>query len=1289
MTEEVVESLVQNAIRSDALQFATNDVVRRTDLVDETFKWYLLSQVDLLVANFVTTMSPILRKLKHREEDAIFNPPSASAKSLSASGRRSLGGPVPAANATGTAAVAPRADIEGLFTLISALYTDCPPDAALKYWTDRPDGRLFAFLRWAADSRAPGMIRALSDMLASLSGGQQCATFAFGFLAAGGEDGGNVVCSWSSLFEALQFYAQQLPKINERSQVDPVSAAGLLSGGSANQQRRDPNAPSTVPPDELALLTSFLRLLKNVVQFSPVARAALHENQGFRAIPTLLSLVNSVVPIKFKAALFDTLAAFCGPEGGSLGQDIARQMWFALERFELVPAGVKSAPFGGLYRSSTSMTASRAGGGAGGRAGSGGIIAEFEDAEVEASTYPATAAFVNLLNTLIHTPAKNATLLSGFEAQTQTIPDNLGAASRQPGIGPYVRYVLHEVLLRAPKLAFANPAEQWTLIERSLCFVEKCLVTYDLSPVLLEEVSAAGIGARSTHSKAGIALVGLASHPGFDVLKKLLTEPALLKSLFDVVQVGLDGLLEDGGQTPLKTKAVLRSLRIVHRILQIQSLFIEVLLPTLVESAAALGLNPSSFPSNVAPLDQHLLYTHAIVVQIALFVNFAEEQELVLLAVKIVAQLSQSPFFRAVDRFENIYSSHMNRLVGIVDSSDESLRILDGFVRRLESEGDGERGWSSEDDPIQALVSSDSINPNADDLTEVIRSAVLDLLLANTTVGTPGPNIAHFLCGLPLNASASDMSIDDPQAQGANLSCLHIVLELLAQGTHAPGDKPDFTEQSLLGRNPALAEKCARLVYQLCTHELTGPATTRYVRTREEYCSRQLAVFPMVAPAAPASVSLGQVVYPDGGAVNTSAGALTSFLRYRSSVLDAVALELHTVNPTGLHAAKLVDNLFAVPKEFEELSSNRMDTAEQPLIRVLDILLSMDFQWQDDIPDLDIKLTFFANFDFGTCLAVNDAGCEVYDFRALVSALNVVRRKHQAMGLLSSASQQEALQTEIRGILLTLAAENHQREIAHAKYECLVSWQRVLDVVLFKSFELIPVDERETALFDLIQAAFHLIALPDWPASAAELLCQVVLSLITRLRHGRHEAALSGETSRTNAGLPTDKLHAILKGVLEGIVRAGTTQLVRGNLYTVLINYLQIITPLPSVPSTDGPTASKDTLLLEGSVSGQSASSGQAASSLEAGSLSILLSTMDRVVPIICRDALDGSEIWKTVAYAALETLLAASASDRSYKLVGILYRNGYLQSFIQSLKDSENDLRAILSTDPGSPSSL
>ena len=89
-------------------------------------------------------------------------------------------------------------------------------------------------------------------------------------------------------------------------------------------------------------------------------------------------------------------------------------------------------------------------------------------------------------------------------------------------------------------------------------------------------------------------------------------------------------------------------------------------------------------------------------------------------------------------------------------------------------------------------------------------------------------------------------------------------------------------------------------------------------------------------------------------------------------------------------------------------------------------------------------------------------------------------------------------------------------------------------------------------------------------------------------------------------------------------------------------------------------------------------------SPLEVGTLSILTAGMERLAPVLARDALDGSEIWKTVAYTTLECLVTASREDRSHRLLAVLSKNGYLQSFVQSLKDTEDDLLNVLAPDPG-----
>jgi nuclear pore complex protein Nup205 len=62
-----------------------------------------------------------------------------------------------------------------------------------------------------------------------------------------------------------------------------------------------------------------------------------------------------------------------------------------------------------------------------------------------------------------------------------------------------------------------------------------------------------------------------------------------------------------------------------------------------------------------------------------------------------------------------------------------------------------------------------------------------------------------------------------------------------------------------------------------------------------------------------------------------------------------------------------------------------------------------------------------------------------------------------------------------------------------------------------------------------------------------------VLTIISKLREQKHHTGnlINGRD------LPVDQLHTTLSGIVNGILRNGATQLMRGNLYAALLNYLQ------------------------------------------------------------------------------------------------------------------------------------
>lgn len=587
ISETVIEDGIIDAIHSGALDFCGNSLLRfkkpvdpfeelgwsagtREELastqqcadVDPTFEDVVLQEVDELIESFIVNASSILRKVRHREEDVLLatslgrtTGTPTRRRALSAT-RRGEG-----QSQVTSATTEQRHDIESLFALIATLYRDSS-DKALKYWLEGEDGdpeaqhrhsRLSSFLRWAADCRVHSMQQAFFEMLGSLASGPRSATFAFEFLTqnAAGDVSSNSLCSWTSLFEALSFY------------------------GSSRHQ----DGPTEIPPDEVILLKSFLRVLRIVTESSPLARASLYDNQKYKPVTTLFKLIIQPIPIDLKAALLDAVAAFsktAQPEEGSgmvaLGTEIAKRTWIMLEGSQILPTIPRRDGRGMLIRASAPEA-------------QGGIGLELEQVETPSKVYPTTTSFINLLVSLLGSPSGNDEAMTPTSASanmeistaSRTIPDNLGAPHRDPaqGVDAYTRFVVDEVLLRADTRDYKSPEEKWRITERCLAYLEACLSTVNFGTLLaLGDADGTGSGQTSLHR--------ITAHPGFDVIVRILTGTRLLEKIFQLCSTEIETIDNENVCSAMALHCILRALRIIIRIFAVQTAFIEVVVPTLL-----------------------------------------------------------------------------------------------------------------------------------------------------------------------------------------------------------------------------------------------------------------------------------------------------------------------------------------------------------------------------------------------------------------------------------------------------------------------------------------------------------------------------------------------------------------------------------------------------------------------------------------------------------------------------------------------------------------------------------
>ena len=1288
---------------------------QKEPLADE-FKLPILDTCDVLIRSLLTYASSELRKIKQRQEDVL-----ASVRTDRSRMFRSAA-PV---SGESESQPAPRNDIAVLYALIGILYTSLPPERALQFWgatplgethalsymetTEMSAGKLPSFLQWAVWStqvRDVNMTMALYDMLSGLAKGQQCSELAYNFLARGG---GEVIpgsslpsstgsynagpsISWSTIFALLESWASPAPtpRTNQPPQQSLAASFGGFGSLAVVQLPPPPTQqpPQHIPigPRDVLLAQSFLRLLSTVATSSIAARLAISSNTQFRAIPTLVSLVPLGIPLELKGAIFDALAAFCEPGAGVAGVDICKSLWTLMERVEVI--NVRASISGRSIGAGTVLPPVK------------GVEVELDEVEAVYKLYPATIPFLNLLATLLHTPKRLSprSLLADAEP-LNTIPESLGQPYRLPGIAPYVSFVVDNVFAGLPRREYARHSERWRMNDLCLKFVEGALAGWEIENLV--RGSEDGSLKRET-------VVPLLIHPGFEVLTRLLTNSPLQSTILSYIVDGIEGFERElPSEEPYFLLTIIRILRIIHRVLEIQDVFLDVLVPILSEFDSAPFVGSVHSRSFYTRFDQALTYGTKYIPAIAAYVVYPAYPELVLLAIKIISQLSTS----------------ISSLLTLIERSSDSERILSGFRQLLDVE-------SLDDVDAAETIAGQITGAGATDreiqepLDQAIRVAILDLLIRNTERGTAYPNIGHFLL---FGGAENEHQIQDPHAIGARRTCAHVILDLVNVGVPRMRAKGKDRERQrraavhaepLFNVLPALSERCYRIVHQLCVHPRTSDATMRYLYTREDFFARHLAVIPSKVPEASQEPFI-EVMYQDGSRVLTSVATLRAFMDLRSRVLDLAALDLHILTSKGHHKGVLeilqilfgTENMQDVGElDWEDelgMSLKPFRELGQSHLRIIEFIQSLSFDWSDSLTTTPVDLEYLGSLNLQTCIRVDATGCEVVDQSALLQLLTAACRTLHAQGRITTTAQAKKLNAETAYILESCAIENHRREVSYAVATGYEAWRRLLDMTLTKCFNRLPHDRRENMLFDLLHVLPGTVR-SDVQEATAVLLSEATLSTITKLREDRrHQIMLQSAGGDIEAGsLPTERLYALLRSLLECILDNSRSELVRGNLYACLINYLHLVSAddgrpdVETVVDTFGKRsmalsasafASRDDLALVesqgGSVrlkSAQGSGPAEHTSTLEAGTLSVMKSVMERLASTISRDAIDGTEVWKTVAFMLLDSLAHLGRADKSRTLLSSLVRYGVLSNFVRGLKEAEMHLQCVLKPDPG-----
>ncbi|TPX42464.1 hypothetical protein SeMB42_g05111 [Synchytrium endobioticum] len=925
--------------------------------------------------------------------------------------------------------------------------------------------------------------------------------------------------------------------------------------------------------NDAAALCAYLRILRNVVHFDESARTTLHQNQHYRAVYALLQLFVCRVSIDVKASLLDAVAAFCLPVGTG-GDSITIQVWRMLEQAQIIPSALSLAPGHPDVLSP-------------------GLIMDLEEVETNEQRYPETTALLRLLNTLMKSPTITQIVQPGTPlASVPGAPEQIPPQGH--GLIPYARYVLERLLYRIDRRPFAHTDEKWNVIKECLEFANSCLVSFE---AWMHEMDLTRLS------------TPIGSHPAIDVYQEVFSGRQLLVILTQIIGIGVETVNERKFGNH-HVESVTAALHIFNNILKTQRLILDSLK----------AVSPAHIAS-LSPLDDRLSHSKKYVIDIAGYVSCTVGYEIPLIAVKILADLSQSSSFIRADRGTTI-----NQLVSILDTSPDKKRTIYGFMNHLEAEDDN-ASTSLTDRAAAGNLRRDVATRPAD-----VRTAIFEVLLQGLTKARSSA-FAIFLLGFSMKLEAAE--IPDPQAEGATLSCFHSVVRLA--NSAGPGSETAAVDP--------IPEKALHVLYILSRLHSTSRPTLRYLRHHESFVSKQLATLP---------IPITMIDEENAHTRHERALAESLALHQQGWIMDITAIELRLLQSTMQQSE--IDRVLqvllytsgAAQQHDDELDYREgilMNEGagggyEQSLPRVLELLtcISLD-RVRDQVVARPLETRYFGLLQLQ--IRMNEHGEEIYDVNQVLDRLNRMASQidRDALG----SGHVLAMRDEMRLILEGLVEKNLEIESSGAATHALMSWSKLMDFIaraFMSSSTYVDVIKLilNGAMSKAIQAPIHV--------ELASAFAPVIEGLIMRLVEH----------------LATDGLD----GTYQSIARAVLDFFIRNE---------QVLTP-PARASILSCSNQLFQLIMH---KRQKPTEVDFWSSHDGEALSTFATYWKQLVVILCRDASDGDAVVMVPALALLDTLCSSVNTDDATDIITTIINRNALATFVESITlDDELVIRAL-----------
>ncbi|RZC53774.1 hypothetical protein C5167_012639 [Papaver somniferum] len=505
--------------------------------------------------------------------------------------------------------------------------------------------------------------------------------------------------------------------------------------------------------------------------------------------------------------------------------------------------------------------------------------------------------------------------------------------------------------------------------------------------------------------------------------------------------------------------------------------------------------------------------------------------------------------------------------------------------------------------------------------------ALLEYLLIDN-INRPPPNITHLLLKFHV-----DMSVERTVLQPKfHYSCLKVILDILENLS-----KPEV--------NALLHEFGFKLLYELCTDPLTsGPTMDLLSNKRYQFFLKHL-------------YTIGVSALPKR---NNNQVLRISSLHQRAWLLKLLALELHVGDMTAsAHretCLSILGHLFAqsisdfgsdlyLPKHSSfQTNVDHPGMKSISKIKVLELLEVVQFR----CPDTSMKssqLLSSLKYELPVENILGDPATSekggVYHFSErgdrlinLASFCDKLWQKSKFVNPAMSSVGGEADVMDLRETIQVLVRwswkHNKNLEEQAAQLHMLTSWSQIVEVTVSRRMTFL--EDRSEILFEVLDASLSASASPDCSLKMASLLTQVSLTCMARLRDERFLSP---------GGMNSDNLTCL--DVL--LVK----QLSNGACHSILFKLIMAILRPESSEALRRRYIDKEQ------------------SELAQANFSILRKEAQAILNLVTKDAIQGSEAGKTVAFYVLDAFISI---DQERFFLGQLQSRGFLRSCLTDISN-------------------